>query len=181
MQINKREEIKKKIPQIFFLRRMLRQMQEESQNGVSSCLFFLKLISMITLYMGFLSLYKNTLNNWDYSQCLRYCTIWTDSAGASKEQERWHPSFSFPWHLRFSETNLPLASTAGPRRWWLSHSLHDFYPYQLLFSPAHWNILYACLEQAGITAEKTKPWYLLPFLSKVGAALYSDLKIQKLC
>lgn len=41
MQIKKREEIKKKDTADFFLRRMLRQMQEESQNGVSSFLFFL--------------------------------------------------------------------------------------------------------------------------------------------
>lgn len=45
-------------------------------------------------------------------------------------------------------------------------SLYDFHPYQLPFSSAHWNILYACLERAGITAEKTKPWCLLPFWAK---------------
>jgi len=39
-------------------------MQEESQNGISSSPLK-NISSMITLYMGFLSLHNNNFNSWD--------------------------------------------------------------------------------------------------------------------
>lgn len=86
---------------------------------------------MITLYMSFLSLYKNNLNNWDYSWCLQYCTEsdWLSWCLEVARDMTSFVQFSLTFEVLRDKAALGFYCRTQEVMWF--QSLHDFYPYQL--------------------------------------------------